>query len=118
MDKFIQDYKSRRNDPASKKLGTFSYLPKMHASAIRQQLQYMVKRGWNCAVEHVEPERAMSDYWYMWKLPMFGERNLDTIMGELNACRNANPDDYIRVIGYDNKRQSQGQSMVVYRGRE
>ena len=36
-------------------------------------------------------------------------------MSELNACRNANPSDHIRIIGYDNKRQTQGLSMVVYR---
>ncbi len=116
MAKSIQDYNSRRNDPSSKKFGTFSYLPRMDASSIRQQVQYMVNRGWSCAVEHVEPEMAARDYWYMWKLPMFGERNLDTIMSELTACRNANPGDHVRIIGYDNKRQTQGQSIVVYRG--
>lgn len=118
MAKAIQDYNSRRNDPASKRLGTFSYLPAMNALAIRQQVQYMVNRGWNCAVEHVEPEMATRDYWYMWKLPLFGERDLDVIMDELTACRNANPGDYVRIIGYDNRRQTQGQSMVVYRGSE
>jgi ribulose-bisphosphate carboxylase small chain len=116
MPKPIQDYKSRHNDPESRKFGTFSYLPKMTAVSIRQQVQYMINRGWNCAVEHVEPEMATSDYWYMWKLPMFGERDLDAIMAELTACRNANPGNHVRVIGYDNKRQTQGQSIVVYRG--
>ena len=112
----IQDYKSRHNDASSRRFGTFSYLPEMNALAIRQQVQYIIDRGWDCAVEHVEPELAMSDYWYMWKLPMFGERNLDTIMAELTACRNANPGNLVRVIGYDNHRQTQGQSFVVYRG--
>lgn len=112
----IQDYKSRQNDPESRKFGTFSYLPKMTAVSIRQQVQYMIDRGWNCAVEHVEPEMATRDYWYMWKLPMFGERDLDAIVAELTACRNANPGNYVRVIGYDNKRQTQGQSIVIYRG--
>jgi ribulose-bisphosphate carboxylase small chain len=116
MAKPIQDYKSRHNDAASKRFGTFSYLPKMNASSIRRQVQYMIDRGWNCAVEHVEPEMASSDYWYMWKLPLFGERDLDAIMAELTACRNENPHDLVRIIGYDNKRQTQGQSFVVHRG--
>lgn len=116
MAKAIQDYNSRLGDPMSKRFGTFSYLPEMDASAIRRQVEYMVARGWNCAVEHVEPERAHKDYWYMWKLPLFGERDVDTIMNELTACRNANEKDHIRIIGYDNKRQTQGQSIVVYRG--
>ncbi len=116
MEQTIRDYPSRMGDPASKKFGTFSYLPEMDAASIRKQVDYMIAQGWNCAVEHVEPPRAGDDYWYMWKLPMFGERDVDAIMSELTACRNANPGDHIRIIGYDNKRQTQGQSMVVYRG--
>jgi len=116
MAKPIRDYKSRHRDSKSKKFGTFSYLPQMSAPAIRQQVQYMVNRGWNCAVEHVEPDLAGSDYWYMWKLPLFGEQNVDAIMNELTACRNANPGNHVRIIGYDNKRQTQGQSIVVHTG--
>ncbi len=115
MTKAIQDYGSRRDDPNWKRFGTFSYLPPMDASSIRKQIAYMIARGWHCAVEHVEPERAASNYWYMWKLPLFGERDVDVILSELTACRNANRGHHVRVIGYDNKRQTQGQSMVVYR---
>ena len=116
MEMAIRDYESRMGDPASKKFGVFSYLPKMDAASIRRQVGYMVEKGWNCAVEHVEPARADDNYWYMWKLPMFGERDVDTIMNELTTCRNANPGHHIRIIGYDNKRQTQGLSMVVFRG--
>lgn len=116
MDMTMRDYGSRMGDPASKKFGTFSYLPELDAASIRKQVACMVGKGWNCAVEHVEPARAADDYWYMWRLPMFGERDVDKIMSELTACRNANPGNLIRIIGYDNKRQTQGQSMVVYRG--
>lgn len=116
MDMAMRDYGSRMGDPKSKKFGTFSYLPEMDASSIRKQVEYMVARGWNCAIEHVEPARASEHYWYMWKLPMFGERDVDTIMNELTACRNANTGHHIRIIGYDNKRQTQGLSLVVYRG--
>jgi ribulose-bisphosphate carboxylase small chain len=52
----------------------------------------------------------------MWKLPMFGERDVDTVMNELTACRNANPGHHVRLVGYDNKRQTQGLAMAVYRG--
>lgn len=112
----IQDYQSRVGGPESKRLETFCYLPSMDAQQIRKQIEYMIARGWNCSIEHVEPERSMATYWYMWKLPLFGERDIDTVMNELNACRNANPGHHIRLIGYDNKRQTQGLSMVVYRG--
>ena len=70
----IQDYPSRLNTPASRKIETLSYLPKMDAERIRAQVVYIVEQGWNPAIEHVETERVGDDYWYMWKLPLFGER--------------------------------------------
>lgn len=118
MDTALQNYKSRTGDPASIKLGTFSYLPEMDAAGIRRQVEYMIEKGWNPAIEHVEPVRTADNYWYMWKLPMFGQQDVNVIMDELTACRNANPDDHVRIIGYDNKRQTQGMSMVVYRAGE
>jgi ribulose-bisphosphate carboxylase small chain len=116
MEMTIQDYGSRMGDPASQKFGTFSYLPALDAASIRKEVAFMVGKGWTCAVEHVEPARAADDYWYMWKLPMFGERDVDRIMNELTACRNANPGHHVRVVGYDPKRQTQGLSIVVFRG--
>ena len=112
----IQTYPSRMGDPRSRRFETFSYLPPMDAGRIRKQIQYIVDQGWNCAVEHVEPERAGEDYWYMWKLPLFGERDVGVVMNELTACHNANPGHHVRLIGYDNRRQTQGLSMVVFRG--
>ena len=113
----MRDYGSRMNDPASRRYETFSYLPEMDAAKVRRQVKYMIDKGWNCAAEHVEPARSGDSYWYMWKLPLFGEREVNTVMNELNACRNANPGDHVRLIGYDNKRQTQGLSMVVFRGK-
>lgn len=112
----VQDYKSRLSDPASRKMGTFSYLPPMTEEEIRSQVQWIVKNGWNPAIEHTEPQYAAGTYWYMWKLPMFGETDVDVILGELKACHEANPDNHVRLIGYDNLSQSQGANMVVYRG--
>ena len=40
----------------------------------------LVAKGWNPAIEHVEPENATGHYWYMWKIPMFGERNVEGIL--------------------------------------
>ncbi len=57
-----------------------------------------------------------SHYWYMWKLPMFGETNVDTILAELEACHKAHPKNHIRLLGFDNFAQSAGAAMVVYRG--
>ena len=111
----VQDYPSRLSDPASRKFETFSYLPEMDSAAIRKQVEYIVSKGWNPAVEHTEPENAFDHYWYMWKLPLFGETDVDRILGEAELCHKANPGHHVRLIGYDNYKQSQGASMVIYR---
>ena len=113
----VQDYKSRLSDPASRKFETFSYLPAMSADQISKQVEYLVSRGWNPAVEHSEAENAGDSYWYMWKLPMFGETDVKRILSEAEACHKANPNHHVRLIGYDNYKQSQGASMVIYRGK-
>ena len=113
----MQDYRSRLSDPSSRKYETFSYLPAMSQEQIRKQVEYIVSKGWNPAIEHTEPEHLMDSYWYMWKLPMFGETSVETILAEAEACHKANPDNHVRLVGYDNFRQSQGASMVIYRGK-
>lgn len=112
----IQDYKSQRSDPASRRFGTFSCLPAMSAAQIRRQVEYIVARGWNAAIEHTEPSHAGSAYWALWKLPLFGERNVERILAEAEACHKAYPADLVRLIGYDNARQTLGTAMVVFRG--
>ncbi|THF60638.1 ribulose bisphosphate carboxylase small subunit [Pseudothauera rhizosphaerae] len=111
----IQDYPSRLDDPASRRFETFSYLPPMDDAALRRQVAYIVARGWSPAVEHCEPAHAMSHYWYLWELPLFGETDVDRILGECRRCRDANPGNLVRLIGYDSKRQTQGTAMLVFR---
>ncbi|NOZ52498.1 MAG: ribulose bisphosphate carboxylase small subunit [Gammaproteobacteria bacterium] len=112
----VQDYKSSLTDVSSRKFETFSYLPELSAKKIREQVQYIVDKGWNPAIEHSEPENAFDHYWYMWKLPMFGETDVDHILAETEACHKAHPKNHVRLVGYDNYAQSQGTSMVIYRG--
>ena len=112
----IQDFPSRLDDPAAHKLGTFSYLPPLTSEEITRQVEYMLARGWACSIEHVEPARAMDTYWYLWKLPMFGEQSSAAVMAEVVECRQAHPGDHIRLIGYDARRQTRGLAFVVHRG--
>ena len=107
----MQDYKS------GPKFETFSYLPQMTADQTRQHIQFIINNGWNPAIEHVEPARTMKYYWYMWKLPMFGEQSVDTVLAELEACHREYPNNHVRLLGYDNYSQSQGMNFVVYRGK-
>ena len=113
----MQDYKSSLGDAESRKFETFSYLPEMDADRIRKQVEYIVSKGWNPAIEHTEPENAFDHYWYMWKLPMFGETDVDRILNEAAACHAAHPKNHVRLVGYDNYAQSKGAEMVVYRGK-
>jgi ribulose-bisphosphate carboxylase small chain len=112
----MQDYKSSLSDSKSRKFETFSYLPEMTDEDIKKQVQFLISKGWNPAIEHTEPANAFNHYWYMWKLPMFGETDVNKILAEANACHTAHPKHHVRLIGYDNFKQSQGASMVIYRG--
>ena len=94
---------------------TFSYLPPLTPERIRKQIQYLVNQGWNPSIEHTEPERAFSNYWYMWKLPFFGETSVERILAEIEACHRANPGQHVRLVGYDNYSQSQGTAFYVHR---
>ena len=113
----MQDYQSSLSDVASRKFETFSYLPEMDDAQMRKQVEYIVSKGWNPAIEHTEPQHAGGSYWYMWKLPMFGETDVDRILGEAEACHKAHPNNHVRLVGYDNYAQCKGAEMVVYRGK-
>jgi ribulose-bisphosphate carboxylase small chain len=113
----MQDYQSSLDDVNSRKFETFSYLPEMKKDDIKKQVEYIVKKGWNPAIEHTEPENAFDHYWYMWKLPMFGETDVAAILSEAEACHKAHPKNHVRLVGYDNYAQSKGAEMVIYRGK-
>ena len=38
------------------------------------------------------------------------------ILAEAEACHKAHPNNHVRLVGFDNYAQSQGASMVIYRG--
>jgi len=97
------------------KLGTFSYLPPMTREQVTAQIDYVLGRGWTCGIEHVEPARATQTYWYMWRLPLFGELSAAAVLEEIDRCHDAHPGHYVRLIGYDRLRQTQGLAFVVHR---
>lgn len=103
--------------PTTGRVETFSYLPPMTPERMRAQITYLLQQGWNPAVEHTEPEKAGSNFWYLWKLPFFGEKSVDRVLSELEACHRANPGHLVRLIAYDNFTQSQGTAFVVYGAR-
>lgn len=98
-------------------LETFGFLPPLTQDEIHEQIAYILSQGWTPAIEHEHPSNFMSNYWPMWKLPFFGETNLENVLRELEACHRAYPDHYVRLIGYDSYTQSQGLAFVVFEGR-
>ncbi len=101
--------------PTPRHVETFSYLPPMTPERLRQQISYLIESGWSPAIEHTEPEKSMSNFWYLWELPYFGERSVDKVLSELDSCHRANPGHHVRLIGYDNFQQSQGTAFIVHR---
>lgn len=98
-------------------LETYSFLPSLSQDEIYEQIAFLLAQGWTPSIEHEHPSRAFSHYWAMWKLPFFGEADLNAVVAELEACHRAYPDHHVRLVGYDNFTQSQGTAFVVYRGR-
>ena len=92
---------------------TFSYLPLLTQNEIAKQIQYIINQGWTAGIEYSTDTDPKNSYWNFWKLPFFGEKNVAEIMAEMEACRQANPEAYIRIIGYDNIRQGQVHSFVA-----
>lgn len=98
-------------------LETFSFLPKFSQEDVYAQINYVIAQGWTPAIEHEHPSKSFDHYWTMWKLPFFGETNLNRVVEELEACRRAYPDHHIRLTGYDAYTQTQGVCFVVFQGR-
>jgi len=111
----VQHYPGRRDDPSFRRFGTFSYLPPLTREQMLKQVEYALARDWTCSVEHVEPERSMDTYWYMWKLPFFGETNAEAVMAEVDECRGIYPGDFVRLVAYDRLRRAQGLAFVAHR---
>jgi len=98
-------------------LETFGFLPKLTQQEVYDQIEYLISNGWTPAIEHEHPSRSANHYWTMWKLPFFGEQDLNAVVAEIDACHRAYPDHHVRLIGYDNYAQTQGVCFVVHEGR-
>jgi ribulose-bisphosphate carboxylase small chain len=97
--------------------GTFSYLPDLTDEEIRAQVQYCLDHDWPVSIEYTDDPHPRNIYWEMWGLPMFDLRDAAGVMEEIKACRNAFPNYYIRVNGYDRTlgRQTIALSFLVNR---
>jgi ribulose-bisphosphate carboxylase small chain len=95
------------------RLETFSYLPRLSAGQLTQQIRSILGRHLVVGIEYTSAPDPHDHYWTMWKLPLFGTHDPAAVLAELDACRQANPDAYIKINGYDPVRQGQVVSFVA-----
>ena len=97
--------------------GTFSYLPEFTDEEISAQVNYCVENDWALAVEYSDDPHPRNVYWEMWGLPMFDITDAAAVLYELNKCREAFPNHYIRVSAYDSRlgRQTTALAFIVNR---
>ena len=97
--------------------GTFSYLPDLTDTEIGAQIQYGIDNGWAVSIEYTDDPHPRNIYWEMWGLPMFDIADPAAGLIEVNRCRNAFSDSYIRVSLYNPKltRQTTALQFLVHR---
>ena len=100
--------------------GTFSYLPDFTDEEITAQINYALSNDWPLSVEFTDDPHPRNVYWEMWGLPMFDLKDAACVLMEVNACRTAKPNTYIRLNAYDARlgRQTTALSFIVARPAE
>jgi ribulose-bisphosphate carboxylase small chain len=97
--------------------GTFSHLPPLSDEEIVAQVQYCLDNGWSVSLEHTGDPHPRNVYWEMWGPPQYDLRSPAAFLAELDACRRAHPDEYVRVSAFDRRRgrQTTALSFIVNR---
>lgn len=83
--------------------GTFSFLPDLTDEQIRKQVDYALGKQWALGIEFTDDPHPRNTYWEMWGQPMFDLRDAAGVMQELQACRLAHPEHYIRMNAFDSE---------------
>jgi ribulose-bisphosphate carboxylase small chain len=97
--------------------GTFSYLPELTDEEIAAQIGYAIGKGWALAVEFTDNPHPRNVYWEMWGLPIFDADDPGVVVAEVKRCREALPNQYIRLTANDARlgRQTTALSFIVNR---
>ena len=100
--------------------GTFSFLPDLTDAEIRAQLDYALAQGWACAVEHTDDPHPRNTFWEMWCAPLFDVEDAQGVMKEIDACRKAHTEAYVKVSAFDSTHgfETTRISFIVQRPRE
>ncbi len=84
--------------------GCFSFLPDLTDEQITAQVEYCLEKGWAIGVEYTDDPHPRNTYWEMWGNPMFDLKDAKGVMMEVEDCRKAHPQDYIRLNAFDSSR--------------
>ena len=97
--------------------GQFSFLPDLTDAEIAMQIEYGLNKGYAWSVEYTDDPHPRNTYWEMWGLPMFDLRDAAGVVMEMNNCRTAFPNHYIRLMAFDSTRgvESIAMSFIVNR---
>ena len=100
--------------------GQFSFLPDLSDEQIAAQIRYALKNGWAVNVEYTDDPHPRNTYWEMYGNPMFDLKDAAGILLEINGCRKAFPNHYIRVTAFDSTRgwETVRMSYIVNRPRD
>ena len=97
----------------------------MDDAQLMKQITFMIKNKYNPCVEFEFPEKSIAvaatlgmgmdsrssstfyanRYWSMWKLPMYGATDAESVMAECKKCAKAFPNAFVRLVGFDANRQ-------------
>jgi ribulose-bisphosphate carboxylase small chain len=98
---------------ATRRLGTFSYLPPLTAEQTRAQVANIVRQGLMPWIEFADDPGPRDHLWSLWRLPMSADPTVDDVLAEVDACAAANPGAHVRLIGYEARTQNRAVDFVV-----
>lgn len=97
--------------------GAFSLLPDLTDEQIKKQLDYCNHMGYAVGIEYTDDPHPRNCYWDLWGLPLFDMPDPSSILYEINACRKAHPNMYVKINAFNNERgvESTALSFLVQR---
>ena len=86
-------------------------------------MDYLIRKGYTPCIEFEDMATAYcartagldssasagyydNRYWTMWKLPMFGATDADSVLREIKTCSARFPNAFVRLAGFDASRQA------------
>lgn len=97
--------------------GCFALLPDLTNDQIQKQVAYCLKQKFAISIEWTDDPHPRNCYWEMWGLPLFDVPDAATVMYELEECRKAHPNVYVKIVAFNNARgvESSALSFIVNR---